>query len=155
MRTGTSILWRSVHAERAALAQDLAALPEEAWRNPTLCGDWTVEETTAHLSAAASVAGARWMRSMVLAGFRPKVHNQRRLAEHLGSSPAETLDRFRAVIGLSVAPSSHVAAYLGEVVVHAQDIRRPLGIPTSEYRGAAAGGEILRRKELRRSEPPQ
>src|SRR6478609_9799923 len=28
----------------------------------------------------------------------------------------------------TTAPSSHVPAYLGEVVVHAQDIRRPLGL---------------------------
>jgi uncharacterized protein (TIGR03083 family) len=56
------------------------------------------------------------------------VHNQRRLAEHCGSTPAETLDRFRAVITSTTAPSSHTPAYLGEVVVHAQDIRQPLGL---------------------------
>lgn len=67
---------------------------------------------------------------MFVAGFRPHLHNQRRLAEHRGASPAETLDRFRAVIGLSTAPSSDLPAYLGEVVVHAQDIRQPLGIAT-------------------------
>ena len=56
------------------------------------------------------------------------MHNQRRLIEHRGSTPAETLDRFRAVIGSSSAPSGHTPAYLGEVVVHAQDIRWPLGL---------------------------
>lgn len=53
---------------------------------------------------------------------------QRRLAEHCGSTPAETLDRFRAVITSTTAPSWHTPAYLGEVVVHAQDIRQPLGL---------------------------
>jgi uncharacterized protein (TIGR03083 family) len=65
---------------------------------------------------------------MLAARFRPDVHNQRRLAEHCGSTPAETLDRFRAVITSTTAPSAHTAAYLGEVVVHAQDIRQPLGL---------------------------
>ena len=65
---------------------------------------------------------------MLAARFRPDVHNQRRLAEHRGSAPAETLDRFRAVINSTTAPSSHTPAYLGEVVVHAQDIRQPLGL---------------------------
>ena len=62
------------------------------------------------------------------ARFRPDVHNQRRLAEHCGSTPAETLDRFRDVITSTTAPSQHTPAYLGEVVVHAQDIRQPLGL---------------------------
>ena len=39
------------------------------------------------------------------------------------------LDRFRAIVASTTAPSSHTAAYLGEVVVHAQDIRQPLGLP--------------------------
>jgi uncharacterized protein (TIGR03083 family) len=128
--TTTDALWQVTHAERAALARDLATLTPEQWRGPTLCGAWDVEQVTAHLTAAASVGRWPWIRSMLLAGFRPDVHNRRRLAEHLGASPAGTLDRFRAVARLSVAPSSDLPAYLGEVVVHAQDIRQPLGIPT-------------------------
>jgi hypothetical protein len=56
-------LWALAHAERAALADDLAGLGAEQWRHNTLC-----------------------------------------------------------------APSPHTPAYLGEVVVHAQDIRQPLGL---------------------------
>jgi hypothetical protein len=65
---------------------------------------------------------------MAGAHFRPAVHNQRRMAEHRGSTPAETLDRFRAIVESTTAPSAHIPAYLGEVVVHAQDIRHPLGL---------------------------
>ena len=57
------------------------------------------------------------------------MHNQRRLVEHRGSTPDETLDRFHAIIGSTTAPSGQTPAYLGEVVVHAQDIRQPLGMP--------------------------
>ena len=57
------------------------------------------------------------------------VHNQRRMVEHRGATPAETLERFRAVVDSTTAPSGHTPAYLGEVVVHAQDIRQPLGLP--------------------------
>lgn len=123
-------LWTLVHAERAALADDLAGLAPGQWRRPTLCGEWDVEDVVAHLVAAASVGRARWLRSIVGARFRPDVHNQRRLAEHKGRSPAETLERFRAVVRSTVAPSGHTAAYLGEVVVHAQDIRHPFGLPS-------------------------
>ena len=122
-------LWALVRAERAALAEDLSSLNAEQWRHGTLCGQWDVEEVVAHLTAAASLNQWRWVRSMLGARFRVDVHNQRRLAEHLGSTPAETLDRFRAVIGSTTAPSGHTPAYLGEVVLHAQDIRQPLGLP--------------------------
>jgi uncharacterized protein (TIGR03083 family) len=122
-------LWALAHAERTALAEDVSAFNAEQWRLKTLCGRWDVEEVVAHLTAAASLNQWRWARSMVGARFRVDVHNQRRLVDHLGSTPAETLDRFRAAIGSTTAPSGHTPAYLGEVVVHAQDIRQPLGLP--------------------------
>ena len=122
-------LWALAHAERAALAEDLSGASPAQWRHDTLCGQWDVEQVVAHLTAAASLGRWRWLRSMLGARLRPHVHNQRRLSEHRGSTPAETLDRFRAVINSTTAPSGHIPAYLGEVVVHAQDIRQPLGLP--------------------------
>jgi uncharacterized protein (TIGR03083 family) len=124
-------LWALVHAERAALAEDVADLSAEQWRHSTLCGAWDVEEVVAHLTAAASLDRWRWIRSMLGARFRVDVHNQRRMVEQLGSTPAQTLDRFRSAVGATTAPSGHTPAYLGEVVVHAQDIREPLGLPRS------------------------
>ncbi|PRB45044.1 hypothetical protein CQ020_01500 [Arthrobacter sp. MYb23] len=124
-------LWTLVHAERAALLEDLMGLSAEQWRHETLCGRWDVEQVVAHLTAAASLNQWRWLRSMIGARFRSDVHNQRRLEEHRGSTPAETLDRFRAVVHSSIAPSSDTPAYLGEVVVHAQDIRRALGLSST------------------------
>lgn len=122
----TDHLWALAHAERAALAEDLTGLSAEQWRHETLCGHWDVEEVVAHLTAAASINQWQWLRSLVGARFRPDVHNQRRLVEHRGSTPTETLDRFRAVVTSTTAPSSDIPAYLGEVIVHAQDIRHPL-----------------------------
>ncbi len=122
-------LWALAHAERTALAEDLSGLDAEQWQHRTLCGQWSVEDVVAHLTAAASLDRWRWIRSMLGARFRADVHNHRRLVEYRGSTPAETLDRFRAIIASTTAPSGHTPAYLGEVVVHAQDIRLPLGLP--------------------------
>jgi uncharacterized protein (TIGR03083 family) len=121
-------LWMLAHRERAALAEDLSGLDAEQWRHGTLCGQWNVEEVVAHLTAAASLSQWRWMRSMLGARFRVDVHNQRRMIEQMGGSPTETLDRFRSIIDSTTAPSGHTPAYLGEVIVHAQDIRQPLGL---------------------------
>ncbi|MFF5790804.1 maleylpyruvate isomerase family mycothiol-dependent enzyme [Paeniglutamicibacter sp. NPDC012692] len=106
-------LWALLHAERAALADDLSDLSTEQWHHKTLCGEWDVEQVVAHLTAAASLNQWQWLRSMLGARFRPDVHNQRRLQEHRGNTPAETLERFRAVITSNIAPSSHTPAYLG------------------------------------------
>jgi uncharacterized protein (TIGR03083 family) len=122
-------LWVLASAERTALAEDLSGLNAEQWRHVTLCGQWDVEEVVAHLTAAASLNQFRWLRSMLGARFRVDVHNQRRMVEKRGSTPAETLERFRVIIDSTTAPSGHTPAYLGEVVVHAQDIRQPLGLP--------------------------
>jgi len=122
-------LWSHVHVERAKLADDLANLEPAQWRHSTLCGRWDVEDVVAHLVAAALTGRGRWIRSIVGARFRTDVHNARRLAEHKGRNPEETFARFRAAIDSTVAPTGHTAAYLGEVLVHAQDIRQPLGLP--------------------------
>jgi uncharacterized protein (TIGR03083 family) len=121
-------IWPLIHAERAALADDLATLSDQQWKHTTLATEWTVEEVVAHLAAAATTGRWAWLKSIVGAGFNPAVHNNRRLAEHLGATPAETLANFREVIGSTTAPTNNLAAWLGEVVIHGEDIREPLGL---------------------------
>ncbi len=118
-----------IRAERAALADELAGLSDEQWAQPSLCGEWTVEEVVAHLTAGASNSRIRWLGSVVRARFDFEAHNARQLTECRGATPAETLRRFRAIIDSTVAPSGQTAAWLGEVVVHGQDIRYVLGLP--------------------------
>lgn len=124
-------LWGMIHAERDSLADDLAGLDEAQWAQQSLCGAWTVEDVVAHLTAAASIGRIRWLASVVGARFDFDLHNERRLVEHRGGTPAETLDRFTRVIASTRAASGHTPAWLGEVIVHAQDIRRPLGLAST------------------------
>lgn len=126
--TVTTDLWPLIHAERAALADDLAALPDADWRTPSLCTEWTVEETVAHLVAGASLGPLRWFRSVLGARVDFERHNARRLAEYRGATPAETLARFRAVVSSTTCPPGPVEMWLGEIVVHGADVRRPLGL---------------------------
>ncbi|MCX0274285.1 maleylpyruvate isomerase family mycothiol-dependent enzyme [Nocardia zapadnayensis] len=121
-------IWAAIHHERAALADELADLTPQQWSAPSLCGRWSVQEVVAHLTAAASTGRLRWIRSMLGARFDADLHNQRRMREHLGTGPAETLERFRATVTKTTAPSGHTPAWLGEIVVHGTDIRYPLGL---------------------------
>ncbi|MEO6821165.1 MAG: maleylpyruvate isomerase family mycothiol-dependent enzyme, partial [Candidatus Nanopelagicales bacterium] len=98
-------IWPAVHAERAALVDDLEQLDPGQWSQQSLCGRWTVEDVVAHLTAAASLGRLRWIVSMVGARFDADLHNKRRLAEHRGSSSEETLQRFRKIVTSTTAPS--------------------------------------------------
>lgn len=130
MTSSTGEIWAMIHAERAALAEDLQFLSDTQWASQSLCSAWSVREVVAHLSAAASVGRFRWIRSVLGARFNFDLHNQRRMVEHLGSSNADTLAEFRRTIPSRTAPLGHPTAWLGEVIVHSADIRRPLGIPS-------------------------
>lgn len=120
--------WAAIHRERQRLALDLADVPADRWSTPSLCAEWTVQETLAHLTAAALIGRARWLRSVLGARFNFGLHNERRLQEQIGDTPAETLAGFRAACSSTAAPSRDHWAWLGEVVVHGEDIRRPLRI---------------------------
>ncbi|WP_371789324.1 maleylpyruvate isomerase family mycothiol-dependent enzyme [Streptomyces albidoflavus] len=124
----TDPVWASIHAERAALAADLAGLTEEQWATPSLCSGLTVREVLAHLTASASLNAVRWMAGVIRCRFDFDRQVAVRLAEHLGTTPAETLERFRSVVASTTKPPLPVVALLGETLVHGEDIRRPLGL---------------------------
>jgi uncharacterized protein (TIGR03083 family) len=120
--------WPLIHAERAALAADLADLTSEQWATPSLCKGLTVREVLAHLTAGASLNSVRWLTGVIRCRFDFDKQVAMRLAEQLGATPAETLDRFRAVLTSTIKPPLPTLAMLGESIVHAEDIRLPLGI---------------------------
>jgi len=120
--------WPLVHAERAALADDLATLPDERWATPSLCTELTVREVLAHLTAGASLNAVRWLAGVIRCRFDFDKQVAMRLAERLGACPAETLDRFRRAVTSTTKPPLPTLAMPGETIVHGEDIRRPLGI---------------------------
>ena len=127
----TSITWELVHAERAALAADLADLPAAAWATPSLCAGLSVREVLAHLTAGATLSFPRWFAGVLRHRFDFDAQVQMRLREQLGDSATETLTRFRAAIDRSTTPLGRRGSaefMLAETVVHAEDIRRPLGL---------------------------
>jgi uncharacterized protein (TIGR03083 family) len=120
--------WSLIHAERAALAADLAELTEQRWATQSLCDRFTVREVLAHMTAGASLSPARWMAGVIRCRFDFDQQVAMRLAEHMGATPADTLEQFGRVITSMTKPPVPVAAMLGETIVHGEDIRRPLGI---------------------------
>jgi uncharacterized protein (TIGR03083 family) len=120
--------WAPIHAERAALAADLAGLAEERWAAPSLCAGLTVREVLAHLTAGASHRSGVRLAGVIRCRFDFDKQVAMRLAEHLGADGAETLERFERVVTSTTSPPLPAVAMLGETIVHGEDIRRPLGI---------------------------
>ncbi|WP_313407046.1 maleylpyruvate isomerase family mycothiol-dependent enzyme [Aeromicrobium sp.] len=117
-----------IRDERARLLGVLEALRPEQWRTTSRCPRWSVEDVVAHLSAAASTGTSAWIASIVRARFDTDRHNDRLIRRHRVDTPAETLATFRALVPSRTAPAGAHVAMLGEVVVHGQDIVRPLGV---------------------------
>ncbi|MEU3140834.1 maleylpyruvate isomerase family mycothiol-dependent enzyme [Nocardiopsis alba] len=123
---------RAIAVEHAALVADLRDLTDEQWARASLCEGWTVHDVTAHLGAGMTIGAFGWIVSILRAGLRPDVHNRRQIARFARSTPTETLERF-AALGTEGGdpvrlPSGDSAAWLGELIVHGEDIRRPLGL---------------------------
>lgn len=125
---GSTGIWPLIRAERTSLAADLAELTDEQWTTRSLCAELTVREVLAHLTAGASLNSVRWLAGVIRCRFDFDKQVAMRLAEQLGATPADTLERFRRVVPSTTKPPLPTLAMLGETIVHGEDIRRPLGM---------------------------
>ncbi len=121
--------WHAVHQERRALAEDLAALTDRQWATPSLCEGWEVHDVVAHLAGSAATTRRSFWVSFLRSRFDFDRANAREVAAYRGSTPAETLERFRATITSTATPPGPFVTRLVEIMVHGEDIRRPLGLP--------------------------
>ncbi len=65
---------------------------------------------------------------MAKAGFNFDKFANSGVGQHLGPDPAATLNEFRGLQNSTSAPPGPKTSWLGEVVIHGEDVRRPLGI---------------------------
>ncbi|MEV0529589.1 maleylpyruvate isomerase family mycothiol-dependent enzyme [Streptomyces sp. NPDC050439] len=117
-----------VHAERAALVEDLTHLDDKQWAHPSLCEGWTVHDVVAHLIDTARTTRLGFVGGMIRARFDFDRQNTRGVQRERGASPQQTLERLRQVATRTSAPPAPLDTRLVEEVVHGEDIRRPLGL---------------------------
>jgi len=121
-------VWSMVHAERAALVEDLEGLDDAQWDVPSLCAEWTVHDVAAHLVDTARTTRLGFLTGLARARFDFHRQNAAGVRRHRGGSAQETLDRLRAVAQRRSTPPAPLDSRLVEEVVHGEDIRRPLGL---------------------------
>jgi uncharacterized protein (TIGR03083 family) len=149
-------VWQHIDNERAWLADLLVSLPPEGWRQPSLCEGWTVRDVGAHLTFAHTrVRDLLW--PAVRAGFRyDAVVKDTALSSPL--THQEIVATLRGFVG-----SRRRVAFITDleplidILVHNQDICRPLGIdhPMPPDAAAAAATRVLSTpRPIRRWKPP-
>jgi uncharacterized protein (TIGR03083 family) len=120
--------WKYIHTERAAMADTWTDLTPGQWATSSWCTGWTVQETAGHILAAAEQTPLNFYRELISSRFRFNVFTDR-AARRLGAlGPDELVGRLRARTTTTNHPPAPVVAMLGEIVVHGEDIRRPLGL---------------------------
>ncbi len=124
----TQEVWAHIHAERGDMADTWTGLSAEQWTHPSWCEGWSVQDTAGHILSAAEQTPLNFYKEMAVAGFRFNVFADRG-ARRLGAlSPEELVRRLRARTTTTNHPPAPVIAMLGEIVVHGEDIRRPLDL---------------------------
>lgn len=125
---GKTDIWPTMQAERKSLANDLESLDQDQWAKTSLCTQWTVWDVVAHMTATAKITPPVFFGKMLTSGFSLTTLQGKDIAVERGDSPANALARFEAVESSRKHPPGPLDTWLGEVIVHAEDIRRPLGI---------------------------
>ncbi|MGA8666860.1 MAG: maleylpyruvate isomerase family mycothiol-dependent enzyme [Candidatus Dormiibacterota bacterium] len=120
--------WPLIRAERVALIGDLENVSDPQWSTQSLCSAWTVRDVLAHMTTTAKMTPGRFVGRFVGTGFQFNAMNEKGVKEELGATPADTLAGFKAQLDRTTAPPGPLDAMVGEIVIHSQDIRRPLGI---------------------------
>ena len=123
-----SEIWPTIHTERAALGTDLEPLQDSDWETQSLCDNWTVRDVVAHMTGTAKISPGSFFGKIITSGFSLKKMQEKDIAELRGGAPADTLANFKAEVNSSKHPPGPVDTWLGEVIVHSEDIRRPLSI---------------------------
>jgi uncharacterized protein (TIGR03083 family) len=114
-----------VEAEQAEFAEMLRGLTPEQWSVPSLCGGWSVHDAVIHITIHAHSSGTERITGLLKVGL-----NEDRQMEPERSRSKEDLIRWLESPA-KVGGRQDILTQLSELVIHQQDVRRPLGIDRS------------------------
>jgi uncharacterized protein (TIGR03083 family) len=124
----TNDIWRYIGSERSDLADTWESLTPEQWGAASWCEGWSVQDVAGHLVASAEQTPPNFFKEFARAGFKFNVFAERGAKRCASAGSSELVRRLRARTSTRNHPPGPVNAMLGEVVVHGDDLRRPLGL---------------------------
>lgn len=124
-------VWDAVREERLGLADRLSALDAEQWNSPSLCSEWRIRDVLGHVTAGAQgkYGFVPFLGGMARHGFNFNRWIASDGQERGKEDPAVTLKALRDSAGNRKAPpGAPKVSVLTDVLIHSQDMYRPLGI---------------------------
>jgi len=125
---GSAATWDLIDRERSAMVDQLTALAATDWTKPSLVAGWSVQVVAAHIVNGAEQTTGHFAKRLAANGFRFNTTMDRDARQSGALPPTEIVARLRARTTTTNRPPATVVTMLGEVVVHGEDIRRPLGL---------------------------
>jgi uncharacterized protein (TIGR03083 family) len=120
--------WDMIKAERTMLVEALAALPAAEWDEPSLLPGWTVRDVVAHLIATAQISPPMFVVRLAGSGFRFNAMSEKNIVKvKIGRSDDDLVELYRSLVGSRTAPPGPALSWLGETIVHGEDVFRALG----------------------------
>ena len=119
-------LWPLVQQERLRFADLLATLSPDDWANPSLAAGWTVKDVAAHCIATAHTTPVSFVTRFAGAGFNFTKFNENNVRRY-AATPDALVAETRASAGRTSAPPGPPQVPISEIVVHSEDVARPLG----------------------------
>jgi uncharacterized protein (TIGR03083 family) len=120
--------WVAVAGMRVEIADLLEQLTEAEWEHESLCAGWRVRDVAGHVSLVPTITTWELVRAARRGGFNPNRINTV-LAKRYGQLPPEAIvARIREhAQDRTTAKALDTKDSLFDVIVHGQDIARPLG----------------------------
>ena len=138
-------MWEAERDEILDLAERFAELDDEQWNSPSLCADWRIRDVLAHLTAGAEGAfgAGAIFRGMLRHGFKynrwVSIDGQARGQQ----DPARVLESLRnAAANRKATAGARPVRGLMHVLIHGQDMCRPLGITRDRPRHISSQSRI-------------
>ena len=137
--------------ERERLLAVLEGLDDAGWRTPSLCTGWTVRDVVVHLLMPYELSVPRFLALMARSGFRFD-RAADRWARTDDRSPADVVSALQDTEHrtFEAGPGAPAEAPLSHLVIHAEDVYRPLGVPspTDPEDAGIALGQLIGRRAL-------
>jgi uncharacterized protein (TIGR03083 family) len=120
--------WQMIKAERASLVDALGSLPDADWNRASLCTQWTVKDVVGHMIATANLTPPAFFGGLIGNGFSFQNFAMKQVKRYTdGATPAQLVARLAERVDARTAPPGPIASWLGETIVHAEDVFRALG----------------------------
>ena len=87
-----------------------------------------MREVLGHMTSTAAMTPPKFFARLAGSGFRFNAMTAKDVARECEGTPGDTLRRFGEHVDSSTHPPGPVDTWLGETIVHSEDIRRPLAI---------------------------